>query len=63
MRDQTKLRAFELADEVGVAIIIYQVTGEFPTSLQPKHLNSYLSELPLLPGSQCLPKTWPFFMT
>ena len=28
MRDHTKLRAFELADEV--AIIIYQVTRDFP---------------------------------
>ncbi len=43
MRDHTKLRAFQLADEL--AIIIYQVTGEFPNNLQPehpKHLNSYL---------------------
>jgi len=37
MRD-TKLRAFELTDEV--AIIIYQVTGEFPNSLQPNSLNT-----------------------
>jgi len=28
MRDHTKLRAFELADEV--AILVYQVTAEFP---------------------------------
>ena len=28
MRDHTKLRAFELADEV--ALLIYQVTADFP---------------------------------
>ena len=28
MRDHTKLRAFKLADEI--AILIYQVTKEFP---------------------------------
>ena len=31
MRVHTKLRAFQLADEL--AIIIYQITGEFPNSL------------------------------
>jgi hypothetical protein len=28
MRDHTKLRAFELADEV--AVLVYRVTAEFP---------------------------------
>jgi hypothetical protein len=28
MRDHTKLRAFELADEI--AVLIYRVTAEFP---------------------------------
>jgi four helix bundle protein len=28
MRDQTKLRAFELADEI--AVLIYRVTKDFP---------------------------------
>lgn len=37
MRDHTKIRAFELADEV--AMIIYQVTREFPNSLQPNSLS------------------------
>jgi len=30
MRDHTKLRAFELADQL--AILVYQHTGSFPTS-------------------------------
>ncbi|MBW1725836.1 MAG: four helix bundle protein [Deltaproteobacteria bacterium] len=51
MRDHTKLRAFELADEV--AVLVYRVTAGFPreelygltSQLQPKYLSSYKRSL------------------
>jgi hypothetical protein len=51
MRDHTRLRAFELADEVRLDSVRAQLLTAF--SLQPKHLSSYTYAAAAREKSEC----------